>query len=337
MLSTTIKIVDLKEKPTRLCSLPNSTLLIANSEANKLSLYSINFVLIKSIEKIKDVSFNNPTGIATDGVEKVYICDSGNNRILLSNTSLDIAKIAEGSFFNDIELNRPTDVVYQNGYIFVTDSLGARVYKFTSDIDFIEFYDLNQCPTQIAVFNNMIFVTDSESHSCYFYNSKLFPVSNHDSRTSSTNSDENGDDSDYETPCCEIYGYEGPACIVDDKFIQWNKYNKTFYFYKQNGKIESTIYLRSLVQAEMKRKQIKRVRLYRHEKFMPIKKPPTRKRPETQDKPRPPTFSKITRDNFAIGNTRKAGAKTVSTIYDDVCYFNGRIVMTYGTNKLVVI
>ena len=61
--------------------------------------------------------------------EKIYICDSGNNRILILNTAFDMLAVLEG-FDNAGTADtfaEPTSVFVQNGRLYITDSKHARI------------------------------------------------------------------------------------------------------------------------------------------------------------------------------------------------------------------
>ncbi len=90
-----------------------------------------------------DKNLNNPDGIFTYG-DKIYLCDSGNNRILELHRSsaekLEVVRTID-SFTGDTEvttLSNPTDVaVAENGDFYIADQGNARVLKLDKDLNYI--------------------------------------------------------------------------------------------------------------------------------------------------------------------------------------------------------
>lgn len=90
-----------------------------------------------------DVRLNNPSGIyATD--DKVYICDSGNNRIvvlakddqagLVYESEIKSIKFAPGV----AELSNPTDIaISEDGNIFIADKGNNRVVKMDQNLNYL--------------------------------------------------------------------------------------------------------------------------------------------------------------------------------------------------------
>ncbi len=106
------------------------------------SSYSVCKVFTSSDLKL-DTNFSSPKGLTVAG-DKVYICDTGNNRIIqLSRPTpqtLVVDRIID-SIKGDVDvktLNTPTDIqVSEEGNIFIADSGNARVLKVDKDLNYI--------------------------------------------------------------------------------------------------------------------------------------------------------------------------------------------------------
>ncbi|MCQ2519318.1 MAG: hypothetical protein MJ107_02180 [Lachnospiraceae bacterium] len=108
-------------------------------------LYSVCKVLTSSDFGL-DKPLRSPQGLYVNG-ESVFICDSGNNRIIelkrTSRESLELVKIID-SVKGDIdkkEFSGPTDIaISEDGNIFIADKGNARILKVDSDYNFISQY-----------------------------------------------------------------------------------------------------------------------------------------------------------------------------------------------------
>lgn len=89
-----------------------------------------------------ETPFNQPNGLFVKG-EKLYVCDTGNNRIVVldrtGKESFAVVDIIEGVKGSPIEkFNAPTDVaVNDEGDIFVADSNNHRIVKMDKDYNFL--------------------------------------------------------------------------------------------------------------------------------------------------------------------------------------------------------
>ena len=362
ILSNSIRYLELKFKPTRLCAL-KSILFITHSEANKISLYSKDFEFIKSIDKIGNSCLNNPNGI-TSSNQNVYICDTGNNRILLCNLKLELLEEFGGSVLADYGLNRPTDVCFNNNFLYISDNLGSKIFKFTVDLIFIESFDINKCPLHIKVLYGYFCVYDLETHSSSFYDQTLYPSTTKASRESSFDEDFEVEQS---SPLCVSYENEGPFCTIDNSFVQWNKRLKCFHFYDHEGKLDSNISLKSLekveksIQQDEEKKQSRSSvrslkkpsevtarkesdlfpppRLYKHEmKYLKkIKSKSVAKNAVAKTVAN--NFEKITETNFKRGNSRGRLEEESANLefLDDICFFNEKLLFTYDEKRMVII
>ncbi len=94
-----------------------------------------------------EVSMKNPSGLYIYG-DYVYICDSGNNRIIeakrTSKESIEVVRIID-SFTGDVEtttFNNPTDIaISEEGNFFIADNGNARVLKLNKDLNYLMQFD----------------------------------------------------------------------------------------------------------------------------------------------------------------------------------------------------
>lgn len=114
-----------------------------------------------------DTFLNNPSGLTVVG-NFVYICDTGNNRIVeverVDREKFELVKIYD-SFKGNVEVttfNKPNDVqIDDEGCIYIADTGNARILKLDSDLNYMTEFkmpndstldpDLTFQPTKIAV------------------------------------------------------------------------------------------------------------------------------------------------------------------------------------------
>ncbi|MBQ8596688.1 MAG: hypothetical protein IJ409_02755, partial [Lachnospiraceae bacterium] len=94
-----------------------------------------------------EVSMKNPTGLYTYG-EYVYICDSGNNRIIeakrTSTETIEVVRIID-SFSGNADVttfSNPTDIaISDEGNFFIVDNGNARILKLDKDLNYLMQFD----------------------------------------------------------------------------------------------------------------------------------------------------------------------------------------------------
>lgn len=95
-----------------------------------------------------DKNFNNPQGMYVQG-DMVYICDTGNNRIVqmkrVDTVEFEVVRIFD-SFKGNVDvknLSGPTDIaVSEEGNIFIADKGNYRIVKLDQDLNYILQFDL---------------------------------------------------------------------------------------------------------------------------------------------------------------------------------------------------
>ena len=93
-------------------------------------------------------NFSNPSGMYVQG-DTVYICDTGNNRILqmmrIDTMNFEVVRVID-SFKGNVEvthLSAPTDIaISDEGNIFIADRGNARILKLDQDLNYLLQFDL---------------------------------------------------------------------------------------------------------------------------------------------------------------------------------------------------
>ena len=90
-----------------------------------------------------EVNFSGPKGLTVAG-DKIYICDTGNNRIIQLSRPTPQALVVDriiDSFTGDVDVttfSAPTDIqVSEEGYFFIADNGNARVLKLDPDLNYV--------------------------------------------------------------------------------------------------------------------------------------------------------------------------------------------------------
>lgn len=122
-----------------------------------------------------EVGMKNPMGLYVYG-DLVYICDSGNNRIIeakrTATESLEVVRIID-SFKGDVEVttfNNPTDIaISEEGNFFIADQGNARVLKLDKDFNYLMQFDKpvdNTLDPAMAFAPNKIVIDPAERVYC---------------------------------------------------------------------------------------------------------------------------------------------------------------------------
>lgn len=113
-----------------------------------------NYKYHQSIIVSDDFGLSSPKGIVSDS-EGIYICDSGNDRIVKidfeGNALFEFGSL--GSL--DGELQTPVSIALDNDYLYVNDSGNKRIQIFTKKGDFVEQIKIKQ-------FNDCYLILDVE-------------------------------------------------------------------------------------------------------------------------------------------------------------------------------
>ncbi len=163
LISNKARLVNIDDKSVNgMCPLPNKTLLATCIYANELFVMDDN---LKIIKKIDNLQLNCPLGLCTNNTDAIYVCDTLNHRVLILDMNFNLVKVI-GEFGKAYcQFNRPTDIAYHNGSVYVLDCLNNRIQELTSDGTFkreIAFANLNlKRPVRLDVTENMIALNDN--------------------------------------------------------------------------------------------------------------------------------------------------------------------------------
>ena len=118
----------------------------------------------REIEKLDGKEFQ-PVGITANKVDRAYIADYLNNRVIATNFSLD--------FLNSIEIQKPCDVFFDAHLYICTEK---QISRCNEDFTSMVVFDMNLPPLQIRIvkersivrFHNKIVIYDSETFTKLF-------------------------------------------------------------------------------------------------------------------------------------------------------------------------
>ncbi len=91
---------------------------IGSSSANNNSAYN------------DDYLFSKPSGICFDNYNNLYICDSGNNRVKVLNSSLNLTKLIDFATNPQDRLSQPKSVCMEDDVLYVCDSGNHRIVTY---------------------------------------------------------------------------------------------------------------------------------------------------------------------------------------------------------------
>ena len=85
-------------------------------------------------------ALNQPTGLAVDEFDHLWVADTGNNRVVQFDSEFNFVSVI-GDSRGDGRLNRPRGVfVDRQGYVYVADTGNNRIAVFTRSGEFVRDY-----------------------------------------------------------------------------------------------------------------------------------------------------------------------------------------------------
>ncbi len=137
-------------------------------------LYEV-FNVFTSAELGLDTRMNNPNGITVAG-DKVYICDTGNNRIIVLGTDDQVGLVLLDEFDSikgapdNNQLSGPTDLaVSEDGNIFIADKGNNRILKVDPELHYLMEFTLpidSALPADTIFLPNKVVVDTAERVYC---------------------------------------------------------------------------------------------------------------------------------------------------------------------------
>jgi hypothetical protein len=146
----------------------NRNRIVCSSRDNKcLMLYDENFNLLKTVDKINEVSFL-PVGIASYD-KHLYITDKLNNCIIMLDFEFNKIKSigSLGAYFN--QFNKPSGICCKNGILYICDHVNQRIQIYNKDLEFIDSVKVVYKPWLIKITNSSIFVEAGNIEGLFIY------------------------------------------------------------------------------------------------------------------------------------------------------------------------
>ena len=165
------EIIDQDYELHGLCWLEEPNYLIAASSKNhSLTIFDDRFNITNEIHDF-DGEIIVPRYIATNGRDKIYIVQSGYNKITV--TDFKFKKLNEfggtkGSETNQLEC--PLGICYYNDSIYICDSKNKRIQKLSQELVFEDSFPLEFLPWEIKISNNYMCIRPNEYENIFFFN-----------------------------------------------------------------------------------------------------------------------------------------------------------------------
>ncbi len=94
-------------------------------------------------ENLGSLPLNRPQGLATDNEGNIYIADTGNNRIVKTDSLGNFIKETGGFGWGEGQFNQPTDLTLDYGLnLYVVDSQNKRLTRLDKNLNFISVISL---------------------------------------------------------------------------------------------------------------------------------------------------------------------------------------------------
>src|SRR5574341_1168042 len=89
-------------------------------------------------EDLGSLPLNRPQGLTTDNEGNIYIADTGNNRLVKTDSLGNFIKETGGFGWGEGQFNQPTDLTLDYGLnLYVVDSQNKRVTRLDKNLNFI--------------------------------------------------------------------------------------------------------------------------------------------------------------------------------------------------------
>ena len=156
-----------------LCNFRDDFLFLTSPDENKVYILDSNYHCLKSCVSVGGRYFSKPTGITTDNHSIIYLCDYGNNRILLLDEKFEeIRKVIGKNGKNACEFDGPIDIIFSNEQLFVLEEKNFRVQMLTKRGEFLcEICLISHVekPTRLSVTSESLVILD-QLKSLVFFN-----------------------------------------------------------------------------------------------------------------------------------------------------------------------
>ena len=169
------EIADLNYSISALCFLPNNYLLAANCVTQNLILYDSEFNLVKTFFQFNSRSLF-PLSLATNKKDRIYISDSYNHRIIMTDIDLNLLYEIGSNGCKVDEFNYPCGLTYYSDLVYVCDTQNQRLQVYNKNLVFKQSHVLNFSPFEIQCLNSFACIRDNDQKSIHFYDLKSFEL-----------------------------------------------------------------------------------------------------------------------------------------------------------------
>ncbi len=203
------EIIELKFQIRDLCVLPNQRLICVS--IRNIIFFDENFNVIKTIDKIFNKKFLD-LKLTCDGKNSVYATESENHRVIKADLEFENCRVAgmKGSEYN--EFLNPRGISIQNNILYVCDLGNSRIQKLSTDLMFIEAFNINYDPWLIKTSDKCACVVPFNiPNSIYFYELEKFSL------------------------MYKYNGHSGTISEIDSYFYGFNYTRTKIYCYNPDG------------------------------------------------------------------------------------------------------
>ncbi len=214
-------LYELDSKPYEIC-LKEDQIIISDRDDYCLKIYDKDFNFIKRVDEINGEEFN-PLGILANFNEKIfYICDSLNDRILITDFDFNFIKSVGSKGSQNCQFNGPYDICFSSSKFYICDCHNKRIQVYSKDFDFVTSFKVDYNPWKIKSTNSTLCVEAASPNGIYFYNSNDFHL---------------------------IRNYndlEGRISQINSIFYAFNHQTQTMSCYDENANLKEEITLKDL-------------------------------------------------------------------------------------------
>jgi hypothetical protein len=158
-----------------MCNFNDEEIYLTGSEDNIIVILDCYFQVIRQVSTIGEMQLHFPSSICTDSSENIYICDYGNQRVLIVDRNFSEVKRVIGKLGSSIgEFVDPFDMCFFSNALYVLDREIKRIQEFTRAGDFVREIKLYEAyrsnanekklilrPVRLGITNGLIAVLDS--------------------------------------------------------------------------------------------------------------------------------------------------------------------------------
>ena len=169
------QIVDLDYELRGLCYLEKTNqILAANTKNRCLTIFNDQLNIIQEINDF-DGETILPRYIATNGVNKIFIVQSGLHKITCIDLEFNFVKEygdMKGSRSNQFDC--PLGICYHDQSIYICDSMNKRIQKLSENLIFESSFPLEFKPWEIKISNNYACIRPNEYENIFFFSLNPF-------------------------------------------------------------------------------------------------------------------------------------------------------------------